>query len=224
VNKQGFDGIGWCDFTWNPIIGCSPVSPGCENCYAAAISRRFGLPWGTAHFMPDRLGQPSKVPTPARVFVCSMSDIGHETVKPEWREAVYAAMRAAPQHTFIILTKRPGAWLRDVPPSAWIGVTAEDQAHYESRWLELTAQVQGPDHAMRFISVEPMLGPVTLRDDWCAPDLVIAGPETGPKARPCEDAWIDALANESPCFFDKRKSGWSRRELPARNGDQQKNG
>jgi protein gp37 len=208
--------IPWCDWTWNPIVGCSPASKGCANCYAAAISKRFHLPWGSAHFAPERLDQLGKVRKPGRVFVCSMADIGHETVKPEWRQAVYAAMRSAPWHTFIILTKRPGAWLRDVPRPAWIGVTAEDQSNYEARWLELTAHVQGPGHALRFVSVEPMLGPVTLSGDWCDPDWVIAGPENGPKARRCEDAWIDALAAESPCFFDKRDR-WTRREFPTHN-------
>ncbi len=158
-----------------------------------------------------------KVRKQGRVFVCSMADIGHETVKPEWREAVYSAMLAAPWHTFIVLTKRPGAWLRDVPQSSWIGVTAEDQGNYETRWLELTAHVQGPGHTLRFVSVEPMLRPVTLRADWCAPDWVIAGPETGRGARECRVEWIGALAeqcgNAGVPFFDKRKT-WLRREWP----------
>lgn len=208
--------ISWCDWTWNPIVGCSPASAGCAHCYAAAISRRFGLPWGSAHFMPERLDQPSKVRKPGRVFVCSMADIGHETVKQEWRKAVYEAMRAAPWHTFIVLTKRPGTWLRDVPRAAWVGVTAEDQGNYEARWMKLTAHVQGSGHALRFVSVEPMLGPVVLRQGWCDPEWVIAGPETGPKARRCDDAWIDALAVQSACFHDKRKD-WTRREFPLPN-------
>ena len=118
--------IPWANWTWNPIVGCSPASAGCANCYAAAISKRFNLPWGSAHFAPERLDQPAKVRKPGRVFVCSMADIGHETVKPEWREAVYAAMRGAPWHTFIILTKRPAALACDNPPeNVWMGVSVE---------------------------------------------------------------------------------------------------
>lgn len=200
--------IPWCNYTWNPIVGCSPISAGCANCYAAAISRRFGLPWGSAHFLPERLDQPSKVKKPGRVFVCSMADIGHETVRQEWRNAITDAMRAAPWHTFIVLTKRPGAWLIDLPPGTWAGVTTETQALADQRVQELVHWHIG----ITFASVEPMLEPISLRGisplDW-----VIAGPETGPKARHCDDAWIDALADESPCFFDKRKN-WKRREFP----------
>jgi len=203
-------GIEWCDWTWNPIVGCSPESAGCTNCYAAAISKRFHLPWGSAHFIPERLDQPAKVRKLGRVFVCSMSDLGHETVKPQWREAVYAAMRSAPWHTYIVLTKRPGEWMGGLPAKVWMGVTIETEM---SHWrLELLNTVSVP-LCTRFVSVEPMLGPVSFSSHVFRPDWVIAGPETGPRARRCEDAWIDALAAESPCFFDKRKA-WKRREWP----------
>ena len=213
--------IEWCDWTWNPVVGCSPVSAGCANCYAAAISRRFGLPWGRAHFVPERLHEPAKVNNPGRIFVCSMSDIGHETVQDDWRHQIYDAMMAAHWHQYIILTKRPGSWLRDgLPREVWVGVTAENQANYEQRWSELTAQIQGPGRHLRFLSVEPMLGPIVIRKDWRRPvwprpDWTICGPETGPGARPCRDEWIDDLAAQSLDFFDKRKTGWTRREFPA---------
>ena len=74
--------IEWCDWTWNPIVGCSPASEGCANCYAAAIARRFGMPWGRPVFRPERLNEPQRVKKPGRIFVCSMSDIGHERVCP----------------------------------------------------------------------------------------------------------------------------------------------
>lgn len=200
-------GIEWCDWTWNPIVGCSPASAGCANCYAAAISKRFHLPWGSAHFMPERLTQPAKVRKPGRVFVCSMSDMGHETVKPEWRQAVYEVMQVAYWHTFIVLTKRPGPWMRAIPEGTLCGVTVEND---EALWRVSTLYRYVPTCAM-VVSVEPMLGPLSLRG--MVPLWVIAGPETGPKARRCEDAWIDALAAESPYFFDKRKN-WTRREWP----------
>lgn len=202
--------IEWCDYTWNPIVGCSPASEGCENCYAAALSRRFGWPWGSAHFMPERLDEPARVRKPSRVFVCSMGDFGHETVNPAWREVVYKAMWAARQHTYIILTKRPGKWLRTVPAGVWLGVTVESQ---ENIWRWERLKKEGGGRFIRFVSVEPMLGPVSFASDADRPEWVIAGPETGPKARRCEGAWIDALAAESPCFFDKREC-WTRREFP----------
>ncbi len=208
--------IEWCDWTWNPIVGCSPVSAGCANCYAAALACRFGLPWGAARFLPERLGQPALVRKPGRVFVCSMGDIGHDTVAPEWRKAVCDAMRAAPWHTFLILTKRPGAWLRCIPPPVWVGVTVESRETF-NRWRMLCACAH--PEALKFVSVEPMLGPVSFRAGGpAAPDWVIAGPETGPKARRCDPAWIDGLDSESPCFFDKRKRGWTRREFPRSKG------
>lgn len=209
-------GIEWCDWTWNPIVGCSPASNGCANCYAAAISKRFHLPWGTAHFMPDRITQPAKVRTPGRVFVCSMSDLGHETVRAGWLEQVCMGMQWASWHTYIVLTKRPGEWLRQLPRTCWVGVTIEHPAT-AWRWNRLLGW-GWPGSPVKFVSAEPLLEGMTF--GWlppnCRPDWVIAGPETGPKARRCDDAWIDALAAESPCFFDKRKT-WHRREFPVPN-------
>ncbi len=84
--------IEWCDWTWNPIVGCSPASVGCANCYAAAIARRFGMPWGRPRFFSERLGEPSRVKKPGRIFVCSMSDVGHERVCPLWRAEIRKAI------------------------------------------------------------------------------------------------------------------------------------
>lgn len=201
--------IPWADWTWNPIVGCSYISGGCKNCYAAAISKRFNLPWGEAHFMEDRLEQPAKVKKPGRVFVCSMSDLGHHTVDGKWRYMIYQAMRAAPWHTYIVLTKRPDQWLCNLPIYTWAGVSVEDQSQQE-RIRELLYWHIGTS----FVSVEPMLAPITLRKfsmkriNW-----VIAGPETGPKARHFDDAWMDWLSAECPCFFDKREN-YKRREFP----------
>lgn len=217
--------IEWCDYTWNPIVGCSPVSEGCANCYAAAISRRFKMAWGSAHFMRERLGQPSKVRKPSRVFVCSMADLGHETVRHEWRDDIYAAMLAAPWHTYIVLTKRPGDWLARLPANTWAGVTVENQRAAEMRipvLLGITTTNKW------FVSVEPMLEPISLAiaaytgsesvSRLGGLKWVIAGPETGPKARPCNPAWIEEVAHECEVagipFFDKRKTGWIRREWP----------
>ena len=211
--------IEWCDYTWNPIVGCSPVSEGCENCYAAAISKRFKLPWGTAHFLPERLDQVLGMKKLGRVFVGSMTDLGHESVKYEWIKAVATMVSATPWRTYIVLTKRPGAWLRMLPPACWVGVSIETQAQIV-RWRALSFWAQ--PRAVQFVSVEPMLGPVSIQcGHSIAPDWVIAGPETGAKARPCQDEWIEKLAAESPCFFDKRKKAGVRREWPGDAGNHQ---
>ena len=216
--------IPWATHTWNPIVGCSPCSDGCSRCYAAAISKRFHLPWGSAHFMPERLSQPAKEKKPARIFVCSMSDLGHETVEKQWREMIYQVMRDTPWHAYLILTKRPAALACDViPENAWIGVTAENQEQAEKR-IPILLSIPAKVH---FVSVEPMLEEMSLtrflptgiipnglghhQKPYLA--LVIAGPENGPGARECRDEWIDRLAAESPCFFDKRDN-FTRREYP----------
>ena len=172
------------------------------------------MPWGSAHFLPERLDQPSKIRKPGRVFVCSMSDIGHETVKPEWREAIFNRMARKDyrHHQYIILTKRPGPWMRDIPQGVLCGVTIENKT---AKW-RLSTLYQHVSTASMFVSVEPMLEPVSFQGEM--PSWVIAGPETGPRARHFEPAWIDAL--ECECFengvpfFDKRKMTGVRREWP----------
>lgn len=215
--------IEWCDYTWNPIVGCSPASEGCVNCYAAAIAKRFNQPWGHPVFMPERLGQPAKQKTPSRIFVCSMSDIGHPGVCPLWIVEIRKAMAAAPWHTFIILTKRPENIARFDWRPHWVGVTAENQENADRRVPVLASIAAGK----RFVSVEPMLGPVDLLysafngadsfQSMAGIDWVIAGPENGPRARPCRAAWIHDLAKDCVIadvpFFDKRNN-FNRREFP----------
>ncbi len=219
MNKQGPGGIAWCDYTWSPITGCSPASEACFRCYAAALSKRFGWSWGHPVFHPDRLDEPSKVKKPSRVFVCSMSDLWHEEVSRKQRDDIYCAMLKAPWHTYLLLTKRPQNWLQvqvGFPENWWLGVTAENQTRYDERFAFLCHLP-----CLRFLSVEPMLGPVTVENFSPGPDWVIAGPETGPGARPCDPAWIQSLANECAVlkipFFDKRKH-FIRREFPAERG------
>ena len=187
------------------------------NCYARTWHSRFAKhmgiePWGAPHFLAENLDMPLFTKTPRRVFVAPMSDLGHELVKPEWLASIARIMRLAPWHTYIVLTKRPGLWLREIPTETWVGVTIESTWAIH-RWATLC--VCAWPEVRKFVSVEPMLGPVSF-GAWApevAPDWVIAGPETGRKARPCDDAWIDALSRESKCFFDKRET-WKRREFP----------
>jgi len=166
--------------------------------------------------MPERMTQPEKVHKPGRVFVCSMADLFHPTVEREWFDEVYCTMmRMAPWHTYIVLTKRPENIPLDYEweDHIWLGVTTENQVRFEERWERLG--MVGAN--VRFVSVEPMLGPIDMSEYNVRPDWVIAGPENGPKARRCDDAWIEALAKQSPCFFDKR-DGWTRREFPKLKG------
>lgn len=220
MNKTNIE---WCDYTWNPIVGCSPASAGCANCYAEAISRRFGFPWGKPEFKPERLNELCRVKKPGRVFVCSMSDLGHPGVLPGWRETILNHMRSNPQHEYIVLTKRPGEWMRMFGPYAWLGVTVENQAAAEER-IPVLLGIYSTDRW--FVSVEPMLEPVNLAiaaftgsesvSALGGLKWVIAGPETGPRARPCDPSWIEAVAHECEVagvpFFDKR--GILRREFP----------
>jgi len=209
--------VPWATHSWPILRGCSAISDGCKNCYARTWHDRFAKymklpPWGTAHWIPENLSMPVNTKRPSRVFVAPMSDLGHETVQPEWRCLIAEAMQKAPQHQYIVLTKRPGPWLRLVHRDCWVGVTIETQAH-SIRWSQLRGWAW--PGAVKFVSVEPMLSAVTF--DWCGspPDWVIAGPETGAKKRPCNPAWIDDLAAESPCFFDKREPiDGTRREWP----------
>ena len=234
--------IPWADWTWNPIEGCNQTSEGCANCYAASMAHRFGRPWGGPVFHEDKIHEPEDVKKPGRVFVCSTSDLFHEEltgagfrnergaidvslIKARWPDLygllpilfVRDEILAAPWHTYMVLTKRPQNIPKCWPtPGLWLGVTVENQERAEERIPLLLAHPA----AVHFVSVEPMLEPVDL-SKWILPegdliDWVIAGPETGPKARRCDDAWIDALAEQSPCFFDKRKD-WTRREFPMPN-------
>ena len=166
--------------------------------------------------MPERLDEILGDGKPGRVFVGSMTDLGHQSVNPEWIRSVATAMRAAHHRTYVVLTKRPGPWLRLLPAACWVGVTVELQQEM-LRWNQLLGWAW-PGSPVKFVSVEPMLGPV--RFNWpgvTLPDWVIAGPETGPKARPCASWWIDGIAAQCVAagvpFFDKRKA-WTNRQYP----------
>jgi len=221
--------IEWTDATWNPIIGCSKVSAGCDHCYAERMARRqhgkgtVGYKdltdehgWtGKVRLIEDRLAQPTLWHKPRRIFVCSMSDLFHERVTIEMRERVYQVIEACPQHTFQILTKRPervmAYWLKPTN-NVWLGVTTENQQAADAR-IPLLLQCPA---AVRFVSLEPMLGAVDLRS-WLwrgrqpglvvgpmsaipmhgtkgasgvwGLDWVIVGGETGPGARPVQPDW-----------------------------------
>lgn len=168
-------------------------------------------PWGKPYFLPENLDMPAHTKTPSRVFVAPMSDLGHFLIETNWLSKIVDAMKAAPWHTYIVLTKRPRSWMACLPKGVWAGVTVENQSHWK-RVDDLVHWHVG----ISFVSVEPMLGPVTLRGLAGPLAWVICGPETGRGARPFRGEWIDALASESECFFDKRET-WKRREFPLHN-------
>lgn len=281
--------IEWTDKTWNPIIGCSPISPGCKECWAKKMAYRLmhmpytdyyqfvlddngeedpdlfrNIPeWnGQTHFVKSALEKPLKRQKPTKYFVCSMGDLFHENVPFEWVDKVMAIIAQCEQHTFQILTKRPlrmkeyftsnwqcrilnhvkreegqGFILKTVNggklPNLWLGVTTENQEQANKRIPYL---LKTPA-AVRFVSVEPLLGPIDFYDitldsefyhtlkgfgdislgsrgyviglklDW-----VICGGESGPKARPIHPNWVRSLRDQCKDagvpFFFKQWGEW----------------
>lgn len=217
--------IEWTDATWNPTTGCDRVSPGCDNCYALKLAKRlkamgnpryrndgraassgpgFGL---TLH--PDKLSDPLAWRSPRFVFVNSMSDLFHADVPKAFIRRAFATMRDAERHTFQVLTKRPARMakvLRELQPeplpNVWLGTSVEDQQHAEKR-IDLLLNAPA---AVRFLSCEPLLGPIDLQP-WVADlDWVIVGGESGPKARAIDPAWTRQLRDQCraagvPFFF-----------------------
>jgi len=244
---MGKSKIEWCDRTWNPVTGCTQISPGCANCYAKRMTERFAGPWGldtknpfAVKLHPEKLEEPLRWKKPSKVFVCSMSDLFHEDVPFSFIEGVFEVMEEACQHTFLVLTKRPArmasfmAWYEkecsdpsvgmfwNVAKNIWIGVTAENQEQADKR-IPILLQIPA---AKRFVSVEPMLGPVNLNDyeqgrsrftchnncnkeseETCLSyentgkcfkgiDWVICGGESGPNARPMHPDWARGLRDQ----------------------------
>ena len=196
--------IDWADRVWNPVTGCTKISEGCRNCYAERMSKRLvgrcGYPKDnpfavTLH--PNKLMEMFKWKKSQRVFVCSMGDLFHKDIELVWSRSIIKACQKSPEHTFFFLTKRPEHMklvLETCPvsdfPNLWLGVTVENQQAADER-IPLLLQIPA---AKRFISIEPMLGPVDLApwDELFIPlgiDWVILGGETGPKARPLHPDW-----------------------------------
>lgn len=203
--------IEWTEYSWNPVTGCTPISEGCQNCYAKRMANRLrgrcGYPADepfrvTLH--PEKLDEPLKWEKPRRVFVCSMGDLFHEDVPDEFIEKVFDVMATVSRHTFIVLTKRPRRLLEFVKwqthetgegylneGNVWLGVTAENQQRADER-IPILLQIPA---AVRFVSVEPMLGPVDLSKwlggTWyCETCECIVDPEFVPFSEihyPCEN-------------------------------------
>lgn len=204
--------IEWTDETWNPVTGCTKVSPGCDHCYAERFAERWrgvpGHPFERGFDLtlwPERLLQPYHWRKPRRVFVNSMSDLFHHGIEDDLIDQALFVMYATPRHTYQVLTKRPERmrrFLRDRPivPNVWWGVSIEN-ADYAWR----ADMLRETPAAVRFLSLEPLLGHIPaliLRDmDWA-----IVGGESGPGARPMELQWVrdirdDCQAMSIPFFF-----------------------
>lgn len=213
--------IEWTEATWNPTTGCDRTSPGCDNCYALTLAKRLkamGVPRYqnegdertsgpgfrlTVH--PDLLDAPRRWREPRLVFVNSMSDLFHDDVPDEFIRAVFDVMKDTPRHTFQVLTKRSKRLARlaphlEWPANVWMGVSVET-ARYRFR-IDQLRQVPA---AVRFISAEPLLGPLG-KLDLTGIGWVIVGGESGPRARPMELSWgrevrDQCLANDVRFFF-----------------------
>lgn len=235
--------IEWTDATWNPTTGCDRVSPGCDNCYALTLAKRlkamgqpkyqkdgdprtsgpgFGL---TVH--PDTLDTPRGWREPRRVFVNSMSDLFHPKVTDEFIIDVFDVMADTPRHQYQVLTKRPkrAAALADEliwPDNVWLGTSIESNSY-----VDRAEELRRVPAVMRFLSCEPLLGPLPDLDldgiDW-----VIVGGESGHEARPMDVEWVRDLRDRSvaatvPFFFKQwggRTPKAGGRELDGRTWDQ----
>lgn len=216
--------IEWTDGTWNPVTGCTKVSPGCAHCYAETITLRFkrGGPFlpglTTIKIHPDRLELPLTWKKPRRIFVNSMSDLFHDDVPLSFIQDVFSVMRRANRHTFQILTKRHDRLEQisdslEWPGNVWIGVSVENQYWAEKRIPILT----NVPAAVRFLSVEPLLKRTNLLPFLEAIDWVIVGGESGNRCRPLDIDWVrsirdDCLTANVPFFFKQ----WGGRNSKAR--------
>lgn len=250
---MGDTNIEWTDKTWNPIRGCSKVSEGCRNCYAASVAARFsgpGMPYeglarrdaagnpqwtGLVRMVPKHLEDPIRWKAPRRIFVNSMSDLFHEDLEEANIAAIFAVMAAAPQHQYQVLTKRPTRMAKIVGddtflaavrgiaklqygvqgfpwplPHVWLGTSVENQEALGERLPHLLATPA----AIRFLSVEPQLGRVSLPrlSAFTAPlHWIIVGGESGKAHRPFDPEWARLLRDQCEAlgiaFFFKQHGG-----------------
>jgi len=226
--------IEWTDATWNPMRGCTKISPGCAHCYAETFAERFrgvpGHPFEQGfdlRLVPEALDLPLKWKKSRLIFVNSMSDLFHEGVPDAYIERVFTVMRQAAHHRFQVLTKwakRLESFTQRLSPSqnVWLGVSVENAAY---AWR--IDHLRRAKAHIRFLSIEPLLGPIPDLDvrgiDW-----VIVGGESGGKSRPMNATWVREIrdrcrASKVPFFFkqwggfQKKKNG---RELDGRTWDE----
>ncbi|MGM0285783.1 phage protein [Enterococcus sp. AZ063] len=214
--------IEWTDSTWNPVTGCSKVSPGCDHCYAERMARRLTAMKNPRYsngfnvtMHEDLILQPLKKKKPHMIFVCSMSDLFHKDVSDEFIMTVFQTMNRANWHTFQVLTKRPER-LKKLSPklnfsnNIWIGTTVEND-----KYLKRIDLIRNIPAKIKFLSCEPLLGSLKNMNleniQW-----VVVGGESGPGARPMEIEWVREIRdlcriNDSKFFF-KQWGGWNKKK------------
>jgi protein gp37 len=217
--------IEWTEVTWNPVTGCDKISAGCKNCYAERMSKRLNA-MGSARYAngfkitlhDDLIDAPRKWKKSRVVFVNSMSDLFHPDIPVAFIQAVFKTMNETPQHTYQILTKRSErlrqlaaslTWTKNI----WMGVSVEDE-----RVVNRIHDLQHVPALTRFLSLEPLIGPLTNLPlegiHW-----VIVGGESGPKSRPMMHKWVDSIQRQCKkmkvAFFFKQWGG-VRKDLTGR--------
>jgi len=214
--------IEWTDATWNPVTGCTKISAGCDNCYAERFSERFrGVkdhPFENGFDLtlrPERVRQPIKWRKPRMIFVNSMSDLFHKEIPKRFLDQVFDTMEEANHHTYQVLTKRSSLMRNYVnkryagsaaPSNIWLGTSVEDGTK-KSRIKHMRDMAA----TVRFLSLEPLIGSVGKLElngiHW-----VIAGGESGPRARPIKEEWVrdirDQCVESNVAFFFKQWGGF----------------
>ena len=233
--------IEWTESTWNPVTGCTQVSPGCDNCYAKTIAESprmaKGFPVGfDVQLRPHKLRDPLRWKIPRRVFVNSMSDLFHRDIPDAYLAQIWQTMMDAPHHTYQVLTKRAHRMAHKInaldlptPTHIWLGVSAENQAMADSRIPPLLSI----DAPVRWVSAEPLLGPVNLSPWIDSLAWVVVGGESGQGRRPMDYDWARAVRDccvesrtayfhkQGNAFFsgrDRLLDGRDWNEYPARAG------
>jgi protein gp37 len=209
--------IEWTEATWNPVTGCRKVSPGCAHCYAEALAERWrgvpGHPYEQGfdlRLWPERLDLPLHWKRPRLIFVNSMSDVFHEDIPLSFVQKIFDTMATADWHVFQVLTKRHERMLELAsvirwPPNVWMGVSIES-----ANFVHRADYLRKVPAAVRFISAEPLLGPLT-HVDLTGIGWLIAGGESGPRHRPMQPQWVrelrDACDRDGVPFFFKQWGG-----------------
>jgi protein gp37 len=212
--------IEWTQSTWNPVTGCSKISPGCFNCYAERLAKRLKAMGNPSYINgfevtlhENMLDWPLKISKPTMIFVNSMSDLFHEDVPLDFIQKVFHSMRLAKQHVFQILTKRSQRLLElnneiNWPNNVWMGVSVEN-SDYKFRIDDL----RQTNAKIKFLSIEPLIGPLgrfsLLNIDW-----VIVGGESGPKSRLMQKEWVLEIRDQCKppvAFFFKQWGGFNKK-------------